>query len=275
MSGPERPIWFAGDLSDPMASAIVATLTAARPRVIPCPEDLPGRWPASSSRAPRVVIVHRAILGATDEGRLAQLRQRLGPERSIILCVGPHARYADIERWGRLVDVVLPEALAAETIARHVGIDESAGRAAVAAGRRVAVVSTSPELRATWGAILRASGYDALELVQAEAVPPGLAAVWDVPILEPTWATRLGARANAGPTIAAIGFLDRATRAQARQAGAVACLDLPAELADLVRAVDRATGSRRDPAHAAIPRPNLATEETRLEAGSARQKRAT
>ena len=266
MSGAGRPIWCAADPGDPLAGAILAALPASRTRAIACPGDLPAIWPKVGREAPRVVVVHRAHLGGTDRGRLARLRQKLGPDRRVILCVGPHARYADVERWLLLVDLVLPEAAAAETIAWHVGLAAPSPRTRAAAGRGVAVVSTGPALRGTWGAILRAVGHDPSEHDRLEAVPPGCAVVWDVPVLEPDWPARLAARAALGPVVAAIGFLDRATRDQARRAGAVACLDLPGDLADLVLAVDRATGNRRDPAQPAVlgPKRSVAPDGTRI-----------
>jgi len=252
MSG-DRPIWFAGDVDDPVAAAIARALPVFRSRLIACPGDLPSPWPKVAAESPRVVVVHRAILGSTDAGRLATLRRRLGPTRPVILCVGPHVRYADIERWAGLVDLVLPEAVAAETIGRHV---EAAGPGlAPSTGRVVAVVSTQNELRTTWGAIFRAGGYEVVEAVQLEDPPGRMAAVWDVPVLEPTWAARLAARASSGPVVASVGFLDRTTRDIARKAGASACLDLPADLADLWHAVDRVAGIRRDMAHATPPAP--------------------
>ena len=255
MSESDRPVWFAGDLADPLAGAIVQALAPLRPRLIPCPGDLPSEWPSLEAAAPRIVVVHRSTLGATDAGRLAKLRGRLEAGCLVILGVGPQVRSADIERWGALVDLVLPEALAAETIGRHLGIVEAT--AIQAHGRGVAVASTSPELRATWGAILRASGYDVVEFVQLEGAPPGQPTVWDVPVLEPGWAGRLQARSRSGPIVAAIGFLDRTTREQARRAGAASCLDMPADLLDLVHAIDRITGLRRDPGHPGVPAPSL------------------
>ncbi len=253
MSGPDRPIWFAGDRDDPVAGAIAAALPAGQTRFLDCPDDLPGPWPGVSARGPRVVVLHRAHLGATDAARVARLRRRLDPTRPIILCVGPHVRYADTERWAGLVDLILPEALAAETIARHVGLVEPSRGPST--GRTVAVVSTQPELRAAWAAILRGGGYEVTETVTPEATPPGLAAVWDVPVLEPTWPARLASRIGTGPVVASIGFLDRTTREIARRSGASACLDAPCDLADLVLAVDRMVGIRRDAAHPGPPAP--------------------
>lgn len=258
MSGTDRPIWFAGDRGDPMAAAIADGLPAARTRFLDCPADLPRPWPGVADRSPRVIVIHRAHLGETDAGRVARLRRRLGPERRVILCVGPHVRYADQERWSAAVDLILPEALAAETIARHLAEPDEAGtdRRLLPHAKRVAAVSTSFELRATWRAILQDEGYEVTEARDLAELPDRLAAVWDVPVLETAWPTSLATRAAVGPVVAAIGFLDRATRTTARQAGAVACLDLPADLADLVRAVDAMTGLRRDPAHPGMPTPH-------------------
>jgi DNA-binding NarL/FixJ family response regulator len=59
-------------------------------------------------------------------------------------------------------------------------------------------------------------------------------------VLEAGWAQRLEWRARrTGPVIALAGFADRAVVARARGAGAVACLELPCDLDDLVDAVDR------------------------------------
>ena len=267
MSTIDRPIWFAGDLGDPVVGAIAGALPGGRTRRLDCPVDLPRPWPTVGDPAPRVVVVHRAYLGETDAGRLARLKRRLGPERLVILCVGPHVRYAESERWLAWVDVVLPEAAAVETIARHVAgsAERGAGRITPPTGRTVAVavVSTNGELRATWAAICRAGGYAVVEARDLESLPAGLPAVWDVPVLETGWAERIKARVVVGPLVAAIGFLDRTTRAVARQAGASACLDLPSDLADLVHAVDRVSRLRRDLAHPGVPASNLGPHPAR------------
>ncbi len=263
MSGSDRPIWFAGDLGDPEAWAIASALPSTSTRLIDCPGDLPLRWPAVGDASPRVVVVHRGVLGATDGERLARLRGRLGGSRRIILGVGPEARYADIDRWSRWVDVVLPEAVAAGTIVRHVQIAEPILIGPLPQGssqfrRAVAVASTNSELRATLAAILRASGYEVVERVRPED-SGGVATVWDVPVLEPGWRDRLATVAATHPVLALIGFLDRSTANLARAAGASACLDLPCDLADLVLAVDRIVGIRRDLGHPCPPSPNRGT----------------
>jgi hypothetical protein len=88
--------------------------------------------------------------------------------------------------------------------------------------------------------------------------------IWEMPVLEPGWAQRLEWRARrAGPVIGLAGFADRAIVARARGAGAVACLELPCDLDDLVDAVDRVVSStpldawpippRIEPAHILPP----------------------
>ena len=270
MNGADRTIWFAGDLSDPVAGEIAGALPRARTRRLDCPAELPRPWPMVGEHAPRVVVVHRAHLGETDAGRLARLNRRLGPKRIIILCVGPYVRYAEIERWLAWVDLILPEAAAVATIARRVADAEgrrppgpSGDRSMVATGRTVGVASTNSELRSTWGAILQAGGYAVVGACGPESLPDRLPAVWDVPILEPNWAERLKARAEVGPLVAAIGFLDRETRALALAAGASACLDLPADLADLILAVDRISGARRDLGHPSLHVPHLGASPSR------------
>ena len=274
MSGSERPrpIWFTGDLGDPGSRAIASALPHGRTRWIDAPGDFPRRWPGIAAESPRVVVLHRGVLQATDGERVARLRGRLGGSRPIILCVGPHVRYAEIDRWMRWVDVVLTESVAAETIVRHVqtaeGVSSVLGGEAgkrgqtpeswsVQAHRTVSVVSTNPELRATLAAILRSGGYEVVELVQLEdsGGSAGVATVWDVPVLEPTWRDRLATMSATVPVVTLVGFLDRSTANLARVSGASACLDLPCDLADLVGAVDRVAGIRRDPAHIGPPAP--------------------
>ncbi len=253
MPGPDRPIWFAGDLDDPWVAAIAGALPR-QTRRLDCPGDFPEPWPGEGP-APAVVVLHRASLNATDAQRLARLRSRAEPTPRVVLCVGPDARHADVERWARLVDVVIPEATARATVARHaLGL----GRRARPAGSRprVAVVSGNYELRATLADACRAGGYAAEPVPDWPDVPPGVAAVWDVPVLEADWAARLARRSVTSPVVALLGFADRATVALAREHGASACLDLPCEVPDLWVALDRATVVRvGEPAHDVPPSP--------------------
>ena len=257
MNTTDRTIWFVGDRADPAARAIVAALPRAGVRVIDAPGGLPKPWPGVGPNPPRVVVVHRAILGSSDAERLAKLRGRLGDPTRVILCVGPQARHAEVERWSRWADVILPEALAATTIGRHVAsVDRPVN---MLAQQAAVVVSTNSELRATLASMLRSRGCAVDEQAEPEEATPAPESptFWDVPVLEPGWPDRLAARAQRGPVVALIGFLDATQNRRARGAGAAVCLDLPVDLDDLVAALDQARGLRRDPAHLAPPAPNV------------------
>ncbi len=238
MEGPDRPIWFAGDLGDPWVASIAGALPRGTPR-IDCPGNLPELWPADGP-SPGVLVLHRASLDATDAQRLTRLRGRAeGPPR-VVLCLGPHARHVDLERWARLVDAVIPEATARETVARHaLALDRPIPDRAGRSDPRIAVVSTNFELRATLAESCRAGRYTPEPAFDWGDARPGLPAVWDVPVLEPAWPAALALRAASAPVIALLGFADRATVRLAREHGASACLELPFELPDLLGALDR------------------------------------
>ncbi len=69
--------------------------------------------------------------------------------------------------------------------------------------------------------------------------------IWDVPVLEPGWPHQLERRARlTGPVIALLGFADRATVTEAKARGAMACLELPYDIDDLIDAIDRVVQSR-------------------------------
>ena len=247
MPGADRPIWFAGDLDDPWVVAIAGALP--RPSVrLHCPTDLPDDWPIDLP-APGVVVLHRPTLGATDAHRLTRLIAQFNPAPRVLLCVGPHARHVDVERWARLVDAVLPDATASQTIARHVlGMTERPP------GHRpkVAVVSTSFELRSMLLDACRAGGFEAESAVEGA----GFATVWDVPVLEPGWPETMARWSASSKVVAMLGFPDRETVSTARDHGASACLELPCEVADLFDALDRlATPRPMDLAHPFPPAP--------------------
>jgi hypothetical protein len=90
--------------------------------------------------------------------------------------------------------------------------------------------------------------------------------IWEVPVLEPEWAERLERRSRAtGPVIALFSFADRMIVAGAKACGAIACLELPCNLDDLLDVIDRTTRSmpleswpapaRLEPPHVLPPRP--------------------
>jgi ActR/RegA family two-component response regulator len=69
--------------------------------------------------------------------------------------------------------------------------------------------------------------------------------------------------------IALLGFADRGSVTQAREAGAVACLDWPCDVDDLVYVLDRTAASveatQGDPAHPVPPSPVLIRRRDRVE----------
>jgi FixJ family two-component response regulator len=68
--------------------------------------------------------------------------------------------------------------------------------------------------------------------------------IWDVPVLEPDWPERLERRSRlSGPIVAIMGFADRTSVAQAKTRGAIACLELPYNVDDLLDVIDRAARS--------------------------------
>src|SRR5947209_3251653 len=108
---------FLGDLDDPWVAAIADALPADAARS-PCAGDLPDVWPIEAALVPTLVL-HRAILTDADADRLRRLLAPPGTPPRTILAVGPHARFQQLERWVPLVEAVLPEATAAETVGRH------------------------------------------------------------------------------------------------------------------------------------------------------------
>jgi hypothetical protein len=253
MDGLDRSTWFAGDLADPWVAAIAEALPRDA-HWLDCPGDLPEAWPVERP-TPAVLVLHRSNLTTTDAHRVARLKGRADPTPRVVLCLGPHARYADLERWSRLVDVVIPEATAREVVARHaLGIERQA-RPANIHRPRVAIVSANHELRSTLADAARAGGFAVEALADPALSPAQLTAIWDVPILEPDWPDRLAGLARNGPVVALLGFADRASVALARRHGASACLDLPCDVGDLLAVLDRVAAMRQDRPHGVPPAP--------------------
>ncbi|MFO0950417.1 MAG: hypothetical protein U0835_04560 [Isosphaeraceae bacterium] len=282
MSQPDGPrggaplsIWFVGDLADPWVSAIGDAVASGSGGVrapvsfrrVDCPGDLPDTLLDPSS-GPDVLVLHRSVLTRHDADRLAFYRTGRPRPPRVVLCHGPHARHRDLEIWANLVDSVVPEATARETIARQIDPpDETDGPLAARprpqrALPRVAVVSGNAPLRSMLVEVVEAAGYPAEPLRNLDLAARGHGVVvWDVPVLEPGWPEALERCAGASPVIALFGFPDRRMVAEARSRGAVACLELPFDVADLNAVVDRAvaarvsTDLRAEPAHATPPPP--------------------
>jgi hypothetical protein len=207
-------------------------------------------------------VLHRALLTPTDAERVARLRSGLAPTPRVVLCIGPHARHVDLERWSArgIIDAVVPEATARDTIARHLEADVAEGggptRRLAGSRPRVAVVGTNSELRRTLVDACEALGYPAEPACDwSEAAARG-PAVWDVPLLESDWPSALARRARLGPVVVLLGFPDRALVREAREHGAWACLELPYDLLDLGHVLDRINAPRAEPGHTVPPPPS-------------------
>jgi hypothetical protein len=217
-----------------------------------------------------VVVLHRTWLSPHDAERVACLRASAGaslrrsPLPRVILCVSPHVRYAELERWSAqgLMDAIVPEATAHDTIARHVAASAvGSGPPVTAQPRpkkrtRVAVVSANSELRQTLTDACAVLGYSPEPASDwPDAARSGLA-LWDVPVLEPEWPRALAQRTRLGAVLALLGFASRVLVAEARAQGAAACLELPYDLLDLDHVLGRITTRRTEPAHLVPPRPS-------------------
>lgn len=286
--GPDRStplsVCFAGDLEDPWVAAIADALSIARPRSATALSvrrvNFPGDLPDSLfdvGRTLDVLVLHRAVLTRRDAERLARWRSCRTPPARVVLCFGPHVRHADLERWATLVDATVPEATARESIARHVepsdaphglGVANHGPSRATGPRSRVAVVSTNSALRGLLAEAVEALGYVAAPARDWEDAAPDALAVWDVPVLEPSWPDALARRARLGPVVVLLGFADRTLVNQARARGASACLELPFDLADLAATLDRLTAAPatsstwNEPPHPTPPPPVSRRRET-------------
>ena len=250
-----RSVWFVGDLDDPWVVAIADALPSRALRFA-CPGDLPDGL-LDSADLPSTLVLHRAVLTGHDAERLRRLRVSQSPSPRVVLCYGPHTRHVDLEAWGELVDVAIPEATASETVGRRVapGVEGLRTISALRPRPQVAVVSTNPALREALAEACEAAGYRSAPARRWPEAPPGGPCVWDVPVLEPEWPGELARRARVGPVVALLGFADRASVSRAREAGASACLELPFDLLDLAGALDRVTALRSRAVHEVPPPP--------------------
>jgi hypothetical protein len=262
MLGPDPAPWFVGDLADAWISGIAAALPAGAVR-IDCPGGLPRTWPEGLAPA-RTLILHRAILTNADFEILRRLRQSPGSPK-LVLCVGPHARYHALERWAGLVDAIVPEATARDSLARHLAGAERRSRP-TGPSPRVAVVSGLFDLRQVLAAACQAAGYPVKVAADETDFAEIELAVWDVPLLDPQWPRILSRVARRRTLVTVLGFADRATVDIARRAGSSACLEWPCDPEDLAFVLDRLSG-RWHPSEAlgstTPPRPNFTRARSR------------
>jgi hypothetical protein len=274
-----------GDLGDPWVAAIADALRdAGETRRLDCPGPLPDR-PYDGGPFPRVLVIHRHRLTGIDADQVRGWRE--APNGSsmpvMVLCVGPYVRYEALERWSGLVDLVVSEAIATDLLPGRIGRlfagAERLGPQSEVPAFRIEVAGGDESLCQALADALGAAGYQA-EVIDDQviggllrarnrpaALPDRVLTIWEIPVLEPGWADRLEWRARrTGPVIGLAGFADRAIIAQAKAAGAVACLDLPCDIDDLIDVVNRAVRTtapetwpvpaRAEPAHDLPPRPH-------------------
>lgn len=259
MAESKRRVLLSGDPSDPWVAAIAAALPADTVR-LPAPWG-PGPWPDEAGAAATVLVVHRDTLSDSEAAALDGAR-REGRFSRLILCVGPLARYHQVQRWAAtgLADVVLPEAIAAEVVGRYLDAQPAERPPAPRRGRpQLALVSGQFELSAALAAACADAGYPTIPARDWRDAPRTPLAVWDVPVLEPGWAEELASAARHRRSIVAlVPFADRGLVSQARACGAAACLDLPCDPADLVFVLDRLAGywvpTRLEEGHELPPR---------------------
>jgi len=254
MNALEHAIWFVGDLDDPWVADLADALPHDVTR-IPTQDDWHEVVLAQGGTLSSLVL-HRATLTPRDVERLARFRNERVPTPRVVLCVGPYARYVELERCSEFVDVVLPEATARDTILRHLGKGEGRGeREAPGNHPQVQVVSSDFELRQTLAAACVVAGHRAKPVANWSEAAPGGVVVWDVPVLDTDWPGTLARQARLASVVALLGFADRAMVREARDQGASACLESPCELADLLFVLERLSACRSEPAHGVPPPP--------------------
>ncbi len=256
-------IGFIGDLNDPWVFAIADALSMSREVVrVNHAGSLPA-WPFEGARPPRAVVIHRHKVGPTDAERLREWRSAADRPARLVLCVSPYVRYEELERWSSLVDFVISEGVAADVLpgqlARRLdGCGRRRPSSSSLSAVRIEIAGGDDELCRVLVDACVQSGYSARQVGEHEigghphprprdrtdSGGQRVLTIWEVPVLEPGWPQRLEWRAHrTGPVIGLAGFADRAIVARAKGAGAVACLELPCDLDDLVDAVDRAVSS--------------------------------
>jgi hypothetical protein len=257
----DRTILFAGDLDDPWVGSIVDSISYLGSV---CSVKVSGPLPArlfGENESPGIVIIHRLRLSQADVCRIEGY-QRKGlskPLPRIILCYSPYVRYAELERCAAVVDLVIPEASALDTLPHHVSryLDDglASSRDLPRGLVQVEVVSTDQELNALVSEACLAAGYGspastrlAYDNGRDQSAENSLRShpvvtLWDVPVLEPGWPELLANRSRLGPLIAVLGFADRSMVGLAMASGAIACLDLPFNVDDMIYLLDRVARS--------------------------------
>lgn len=239
---------FAGDSQDRIVHAAMTNLiqenvtlqTFEWPEGANLPDRLLGA--ISALDTPARLVLHRKGLGPREIAILSQLRESAGIVRNecmVELIVGDLVRYADLQIASTLVDRIVPESIAADLLASH-SISTNPNRHQ-GDSQPIGLLSANQALSNTLKDVLLEWGYDprCLRGWSDPAIPAGALLIWDVPMLSDRWEIRLRDQSRVRPILALLGFADRTTVNRAREAGAVACLDLPFDLEDLEKVLTR------------------------------------
>ncbi len=241
-----------GDDSDPQFRTIASAVGASYQRFARL-GDLDTERMASGA-TPEVVILHR-VQPDPAELRLVSLWRR-GPAKHtrILLCTSPIARFRQLEPWYGACDAVLSEATAPFTLSRYLGpplvrdpSDRSVSR------RRVAVISCHFELRVMLCDLCHRAGFRARPARDWSDARGGSLALWDIPVLEPSWAETLRVESRRRRIIGLAGFCDRELVASVTGSGGAACLDLPFQADDLAWVLQRVAQLNFSSVHAHAP----------------------
>jgi hypothetical protein len=261
MDASEGSIWFLGDLSDPWVDAIAGALAFPNVIRLDCRAELPEQQ-VHAAHPPRLIVVHRHHLTHRDGETLKSWREPRGngPRPGLILCVSPYARFEEVEQWLGLVDIVLPEATATDVLPRHVvrllkGREDRKFRVD-GSTFRIEVAVQNGELSGALVEACRAIGHqveavDDREIGELVRIGNGngttlerVLTIWELPVLEPGWTERLERHSRqTGPVIGLVGFADRTLVTSAKESGAIACLELPCDLDDLLDIIERKAGN--------------------------------
>lgn len=230
-SSPRR-ISFLADFGDPQVKELLWYLPDEVEKIHQ-PGDWPEPWPLSAQESTTLVL-HRDHLTEPDARKLRALRAQR-PDQQVLLCVGPHARYAELSEWANWVHAIIPDAIAPDVLARYLtpwraGKSNSAGPVH---RPKVAIVSGLLEMRRMLLDACGMLGYPTEARSDWDDSLDAPIVLWEIPVLEPDWAKELARSTRDHEVIAMIGVADRVTVSQARDVGVAACLSLPFELDDL------------------------------------------
>jgi len=192
--------------------------------------------------SPSRILLHRKAMGPREIGILSQLREALATvsqNRTVELIIGDLVRYADLQIAATLVDRIVPESVAADLLGSRSSIARTDRRDNTASP--IGILSANDALSSTLKDILLEWGYDprCLGGWSDPRIHAGALLIWDVPTLSDRWEIRLRDQSRVRPILALLGFADRTIVNRARQAGAIASLDLPFDLGDLETILNR------------------------------------